>query len=232
MRLKRKNSMKLLHYGLQRNGTNFLETLLMKNYRARFLNSNKDRSSPLQKHCRLYKNKQIIPEPQYHNEILVETFEQFESLFKVVPDYYLIISKDPYSWFLSYRNWAKKCDWPNVGNHYIEEYNLFYGTFVEFSKQSDKFIFVRYVDLLRDADAVLNHLETKMKLKKKMLARLALKNPNKVSQSNPFTDEKRAYYLGEKYMKEYSSEDMRALNSLLDPQVISFLGYESRSTVN
>ena len=100
--------MYVLHYGLQRSGTNYLETLLKKNFRIRFLNSNKDRRSPLHKHCRLYKNKQIIPEPQYQNDIVVDTFDQFESLFEVVPDYYFIISKDPYSWNLSYRNWAKK----------------------------------------------------------------------------------------------------------------------------
>lgn len=87
--------MKLLHYGLQRSGTNYLETLLKKNFRVRFLNSNKDRTSPLQKHCRLYKNKKIIPAPQYYNEITVDSFEHFQSLFKVKPDYYLVISKNP-----------------------------------------------------------------------------------------------------------------------------------------
>lgn len=86
--------MNLLHYGLQRSGTNFLETLLKKNYRVHFLNSNRDRSSPLQKHYRLYDNKDIIPEPQYHNDTEVENFKQFEALLEVLPDYYLIISKD------------------------------------------------------------------------------------------------------------------------------------------
>ena len=226
----RANSMNLLHYGLQRSGTNLLETLLKKNYRVRFLNNDIDRASPLQKHCRLYKNKQIIPESQYYNEIFVETFEQFEALFEVVPDYYLIISKDPYSWYLSYRKWAKKCNWPNVSHHYIEEYNLFYRTFMEFSFRSDKFIFVRYIDLIKDTDVMLNYLEMEMKIKKKFFAGLTLKKPNKVPQSDPFTDEKLAYYLNEKYLKEYGKEDMQTLNSLLDSQVVYFLGYELKFT--
>lgn len=224
--------MNLIHYGLQRSGTNFLEDLIKKNYKVRFLNSNEDRSSPLQKHCRLYKNKEIIPEPQYDNNIVVETFYQFEELFNVTPDYYLIISKDPYSWYLSYRNWAKKCNWPKVNHHYIEEYNLFYKTFIEFSYQSDKFIFVRYIDLIKDAGAVLNSLEKYMKLERRLFSQLILKKPRKVSQSATFTESKRAYYLNKEYLEEYSAEDMQRLNELLDPQVISFLGYESSGSVN
>lgn len=50
--------MKVLHYGLQRSGTNFLETLLKRKYRIQFLNSNQDRKSPLQKHFRLYDDKE------------------------------------------------------------------------------------------------------------------------------------------------------------------------------
>ena len=227
-----KDSMNILHYGLQRSGTNYLETLLKKNYWVRFLNSNQDRRSPLQKHCRLYKNKQIIPEPQYRNDIVVETFEQFESLFAIVPHYYLIVSKDPYSWYLSYRNWAKKCKWPDVTHHYIEEYNLFYGTFLKFSSQSNKFVFVRYVDLIKDAGEVMNHLQIRMKLKKRLLAHLALRVPGKVSQSDAFTDETRAYYLNGKYLEEYSAKDIKILNDLLDPQVTSLLGYERNEGQN
>lgn len=224
--------MNLFLYGLQRSGTNFLEALLKKNYQVRFLNSNKDRSSPLQKHCRLYKNKEIIPDPQYYNDIQVDTFEQFQALVEVTPDFYLIISKDPYSWYLSYQSWAEKCNWPNVTHHYIEEYNLFYKMFIDFSSQSEKFVFVRYVDLLEDTDAELNAIENRIGLKKKLISRLRLKKPTNVSQSGVFSNGKRDYYLNEEYMKKYRSEDLQILNELLDPQVISFLGYESRNSVS
>jgi len=224
--------MNLLHYGLQRSGTNFLEFLFKKNYQVHFLNSDKDRRSPLQKHCRFYKNKELIPEPQYCNEIIVDELEQFESLFKVEPDYYLIISKDPYSWYLSYRTWADKCNWPKVTHHYIEEYNQFYKTFMEFSSQSDKFLFIRYTDLIEDTGAVLSSLENRMELKRKLLSRLKLKKPGKVSQSSAFSETKRTYYLNQEYLKKYSADDLRIVNELLDPQVISFLGYEPLGLVN
>jgi hypothetical protein len=220
--------MNLLHYGLQRSGTNYLETLLGKNYRVRFLNSNRDRRSPLQKHFRLYDDKEIVPEPQYLNDIKIDNFEQFERLFDVVPDYYLVISKDPYSWYLSYRNWARKCNWPDVDHHYISEYNLFYGKFLEFSRQTGKIIFIKYVDLVRDADSVLEQLEKKMSLKKKLLARLKLRRTGRVSQSSRFTDDRRAYYLDENYLEKYSNDELQALNDCLDAEVASLLGYEKR----
>lgn len=224
---KGKGSMKLLHYGLQRSGTNFLESLLKKNYRVQFLNSNKSRSLPLQKHFRLYSKKNIIPEPQYCNNIIVENFENFEALFEVVPDYYLVLSKDPYSWYLSYREWAKKCNWPKVNHHYIEEYNLFYGKFLEFSNQTEKVIFVKYIDLLKDSNAVLNQLQERMNLKKTIISRFILRKPSKVSQSSRFANERRAYYIEEKYLKEYSNEDLQLLNDSLDIEVTGLLGYQS-----
>lgn len=218
--------MKLLHYGLQRSGSNFLETLLKKNYRVRFLNNNKDRSSPLQKHFRLYDDKDIIPEPQYRNNIRIENFNQFEGLFRIKPDYYLVISKDPYSWYLSYKNYSRKCNWPEVSHHYIEEYNMFYRKFLEFSSQTDKLIFIRYVDLIKDTNSVLSSLEEKMNLKKKLFSRFLYRKPSKVKVSSRFTDEKRAYYIDQKYFKEYNDEDLKKLNDHLDVQVTTLLGYE------
>lgn len=217
--------MNILHYGLQRSGTNFLETLLRKNYRVHFLNDEKNRSSPLNKHFRLYDDKDIIPEPQYHNSIWVANFKQFESLSEVLPDYYLVISKDPYSWYLSYKNWAQKCNWPAAKHHYIEEYNLFYGKFLELSSQTDKIIFVRYIDLIKDPDAALKRLEATMKLKRKLRSLLALKKPEEVPQSSSFTDERRNYYLGEEYLNEYTDEELQTLNGCLDTQVAYLLGY-------
>lgn len=220
--------MKLLHYGLQRSGSNYLETLLKKNYSVRFLNNNRDRSSPLQKHFRLYDEKHIIPEPQYRNTIKIEDFSQFENLFKVKPDYYLVISKDPYSWYLSYQNYAHRCDWPAVNHHYIEEYNMFYQKFLEFSLQTDKLIFIRYIDLLKDSNSTLLSLEKKMGLKKRLFSRFVYRKANKVKVSSRFTDEKRAYYIEQKYLNEYSNKDLEILNSHLDLQVTTLLGYEKK----
>ena len=56
----------ILQFGLQRSGTNFLSTLLMKNFRIEILN-NSDRKHPLHKHFRLYDDKSFIPDTKYQN---------------------------------------------------------------------------------------------------------------------------------------------------------------------
>jgi len=219
--------MNILQYGLQRSGTNFLESLLKKNYNVHFLNSDEDRSSPLQKHCRLYHDKNIIAHPSYRNDIQINSYQEFSGLFEIEPEYYLVISKDPYSWYLSYKNWAEKCDWPKLDHHYIEEYNLFYKTFIELSEQSNKFIFVRYIDLLKNEEAVLKMLKEKMGIKKKLLANIVFKTPKKVAQSKTFSKSKKNYYLNKTYLQDYSKTELQTLNKHLDKSVITALGYET-----
>lgn len=221
-------AMNLLHYGLQRSGTNYLEALLRRKYRVRFLNRNEDRSSPLQKHFRLYDEKDIVPEPRYRNDVVVGSYEDFARLFEVVPDYCLVISKDPYSWYSSYKAWAKRCDWPAVDHHYIEEYNLFYGKWLELSRKTDAVVHVRYVDLLRDPGAELSRLEARMRLRKRPLARWLSNRVGRVEQSARFTDEAREDFLDEGYLGQYGKEELEALNGRLDREVVALLGYETR----
>ena len=225
--------MKLLHYGLQRSGTNYLEFLLAKKYRVQILNSNidgvrPDRSSPLHKHFRLYDEKDIIPEPQYRNDFKIDSFKDFEGLLEVIPDYYVIISKDPYSWFLSYTEWARRCSWPAVPYHYLTEYNLFYGKWLAFSQQTDRILFVRYSDLLRDPDQELHRLEEKMHLKRKFLYPLRSSAAFKVPQSKEFSMERRSYYLSEQYIKEFTAEQLREANAIIDLDVLDQLGYQKK----
>jgi hypothetical protein len=225
--------MKLLHYGLQRSGTNFLESLLAKKYCVQFLNSNiegirPDRSSPLHKHFRLYDEKDIVPEPKFRNELKIANFNAFEQYLEVIPDYYLIISKDPYSWYLSYADWAKRSNWSEVPYHYILEYNLFYSKWLKFSQQTRRILFVRYIDLLRDPDEELKRLELIMQLKKRLLYMLRSNVVFKVPQSGEFSIDKRSYYISEQYLLSYTKESLQEINNLIDPRVIDLLGYQKR----
>jgi len=215
----------LLHYGLQRSGTNYLATILRKLYRIHFLNQNKRRDSPYHKHFRLYDQKEMVPEPQYRNEIRIDDFIDFENLLHAVPAYYVIISKDPYSWLLSYEKWAKSCQWPRVPHHYIQEYNLFYGKWLKFSTQTERIVFVRYFDLLNDLDTELLRLESTMNLKRKLWLPNRKKNIRHVSQSDRFTKARLKYYLTEEYMKSFTKQRITEINGLLDPLVVLSLGY-------
>lgn len=218
--------MKLLHYGLQRSGTNYFESLLKRTFSIKFLNSNRDRSSPKQKHFRLYAQKDIIPEPQYRNNLNFSTFEQFSSFFNDKAKGYIIVSKDPYSWFLSYQNWAQKCSWPEVEHHYIEEYNHFYRKWLEFSKESTNIHFVRYIDLLTNKDMVLQEIKDKFNLKESFWAKFRSMKLDKVPQSESFTKDKLDYYLNHKYLLKFDDESLNLLNKNLDVNVVKSLGYE------
>ena len=86
-----KPKMKLLLYGLQRSGTKYLEVLLKHQFHVQFMNNNKDRTSPLQKHFRLYDDKGLVPEPKYQNEIRVANFEELEDLININSNHFIIV---------------------------------------------------------------------------------------------------------------------------------------------
>lgn len=217
--------MELLIYGLQRSGTNYIEQLLKNNYRVIFLNMYEDRKSIYHKHFRLYDQKELIPEPKYLNNLYFRDFCEFESKLKNKPDFYLVISKDPYSWLISYKKWAKKCKWPVPDYNYIEEYNLFYERWMDFFYQTNKISFVRYIDLLKKPGKTLDILERKFNLKKDYLL---LKNVNfkRIPQSSTFSKQRKEYYLSKKYLLDYTDEEIDDINASLNVDLINFLGYE------
>ncbi|MDX1415750.1 MAG: hypothetical protein R3293_16250 [Candidatus Promineifilaceae bacterium] len=219
---------KLLLYGLQRSGTNYLETLLKRRFQVHILNESQERSHPAHKHFRLYDKKAIIPEPRYYNELHSENFAVFEQNLPQAADAYLIISKNPYSWLISYYRWAQKCAWPAAGHHYIEEYNLFYGRWLRFSRQTKKIQFVRYIDLLRYQDALLLHWQNTLGMQNRFLGGIWTRMIRRVDQSQAFTAEQRDYYIKERYLAKYTSKELQDVSEHLDREVISRLGYKIR----
>ena len=228
--------MKLLLYGLQRSGTNYLEALLKRTYRVKFLNDKNDRSSIRHKHVRLYAEKDRIPEPQYKNQLVVNSGSEFFQQLDIDPDFVLIISKDPYSWYISYQKWAKKCDWPPVNHHYIEEYNLFYGKWLDLAEANSKFIFVQYAELLENPDAVIEKLAVQMDLKTTIWS--AIRNRfsgrdsriSKVSHSGSFNESQQEYYQQKQYMADFNEAELNQLNEALDLGVLEKLGYQIHQT--
>ncbi|MEC8617015.1 MAG: hypothetical protein VXY28_04865 [Bacteroidota bacterium] len=220
----------LLHYGLQRSGTNFLETLLKKNFRVNIPNLRKEREHPLQKHFRLYHDKTKIPEPKYYNEYTYDHFKEFEHSLDLEKkaNGFIIISKDPYSWLLSYEKWANKCSWPIPNYSYMEEYKLFLSKWREFENQTHKIIFVRYIDLLEKPEEVLTQIQTKFELKKKpsfFNSKFTL-SQKKVAVSEVFTNEKKDFYVKKKYLDHYSNQTLENVNKYLSKELMQFLRYE------
>jgi hypothetical protein len=67
----------ILQFGLQRSGTNYLQGLVSEHFDVAFCNSD-DRAHPLHKHFRLYNEKSYIGRPSYQNNILFNSFKEFE----------------------------------------------------------------------------------------------------------------------------------------------------------
>ncbi len=179
----------------------------------------------MQKHFRLYDEKHLVPEPQYRNELYVRNFEEFENVLEIKPDFYVVISKDPFSWLLSYRKWVEKCSWPQVQHHYLMEYNLFYKKWLEFARQSDRIFFVTYRDLIVNHRPVLARLESAMELKPRRFRWLFQPTMNQVPHSNRFDDERRDFYIHQEFLKQYSDEERSQLNQMIDHAMLCELGY-------
>ena len=146
----------------------------------------------------------------------------------------IIVSKDPYSWLLSYEKWANKCAWPTPNYHYIEEYNLFLNKWREFKNQTHKIIFVRYIDLLEKPEEILTQILAKFELKKKLSfynSKFTL-SQKKVAVSDVFTAEKEEYYLKRKYLNHYSNQSLENVNKYLSKELMQFLQYEIITSKN
>ncbi len=221
----------ILVYGLQRSGTNFLEKLLLKNYKIRILNNNNDEKHPLQKHFRLFNDKMFIGSSEYENEMIFKNFLEYENALNLPKkvDGILIISKDPFSWLISYKNWAKKHGWPSPKYHYIEEYNRFYGKWAEFSKEDNRILFIKYIDLLSQTDKEIGKIEKTfyLELKKQRQFFGKLINFSRVGRSKKFNQDKRNYYLNKEYLKQYDKRELELLNTKTDPKLMCFLKYDN-----
>ncbi len=215
-----------VHYGLQRSGTNYLESLLKNNFKVRLMNQKKDRTSILHKHVRIYAEKQVIPEPKYINQINAESIDSLWSCYEIKPEFIIVISKDPYSWYISYKRWAQKCSWPKVSHHYAEEYKLFYERWVDLSKASNNIELVRYADLLQDPAGVLMPLAKKLHIKERKTSRLlSFSSPRKVPESEEFSNDKADYYINKRYLNELADVDVAEINNKVGSTLMNSLGY-------
>lgn len=213
--------MRLLLYGLQRSGTNYLERLLRGAYRVRFANHRR-RNHPGHKHFRLYDNKALIPEPQFANSARIRSLDVLEEALGFRPDAYLVLSKDPYSWLRSYEAWARTCGWPSAAHHYGAEYTAFYGAWCALAQDAARVHFVRYADLLADPEGTVKAVAARIEARPR---RFRVWSSRRVPQSGPFTPERRAWYAERRYLEGYTAAELAALNAEMDAGLLGFLGY-------
>lgn len=224
----------ILLYGLQRSGTNYMETLLPHNFsNVALLNQAFARSLPLHKHFRPYDEKWFVPEPKYLNQFQYPSFEDFDRHCQELTGAqdlgYITIVKEPYSWYISYCKLARKNRWPSymhkwTNQHYMIEYSLFCKKWIDFRDQApDKVALIRYEDVLKDLPGTLDSLREKFGLEKKQAD---YQNFSKVNMSRTFSVRRRNYYMKKQFMEQFSQEELFLLTHHLDAGVAKALGYE------
>lgn len=231
----------LILYGLQRTGTNYLETLLPGNFsNVEMLNDGAARSLPTHKHFRLYNEQYFIPEPKYYNNFHYYSLEDVEKHLEELTGKtnvgFVVTVRNPYNWYLSYCRLARKNTRPFKKNrwrsfnrhsenpHYMIDYNLFYTKWLNFVKQNPgKSILLRHEDMLKDMPSSLDAIAQKFDLQ---LKNDQYQDVSKVNMSKKFTGKKRSYYMNNEFLNEFDAKELQILTAHLDKSLINELGYE------
>lgn len=215
--------MNILIYGLQRSGTNLLEQILIKYFNnVHILNNNQEAKNPLHKHFRPHSFYTKI-HSLYRHKFSIDSFDSFVSYLPIIPDHYIIVSKDPYSWFLSYSNWAKNNpkQYHAVDFHFSEEYELFYSNWIHFSSGQSNIHYIKYIDLLNDPNNTIKQIADKISVQ----IIEPIKLPSKVPYSNNFTEDKIIFYKDKLYLNYISDYDKQIISQTVTSDTFMGLGY-------
>ena len=208
--------MSIYLYGLQRSGTNVINTFLVNNFNIKFNNDDNNRNSIIHKHFRIYNNKNNIPETdkpkQYYNNIIINTLEELDEKINKKKNKYIIVYKNIYSWLPSIEKWGKMCNWKSNNKlNFINDYCEYISKWKEISNK--RVLFIKYEDYL---DCLVNKNNILIKRTEDFLQ---IKRPNKiifpqnVNCSSTFTLKKYNYYKNKEYMKEYTKEELNIINN-------------------
>jgi hypothetical protein len=156
---------------------------------------------------------------------------------------FITLTKNPYSWLLSlynrpYHNKRTlsfsdflRSEWKTVGRedcrsrfpNPIELWNTKNGAYISLAREL-RTECLRYEDLLRNPESILRLLSERYGV-----SRFGTEYENVVESTKGdgkdytyFFD----YYLNEKWLSEYEAPDIAHINGLLDPEVLSFFGYQ------
>jgi len=228
------NTRAALLYGMQRSGSNYTEQLLLRNFQnIRFHNDTHSRCLPTHKHFRLYDEKSAIPGARFYNTFTYASFEDFKQHAGQVADreinIYIVVIKDPYSWYLSYKKHARKNKFIYLkrvlNSHYLMDYNLFYRKWLDFSIEApEKVLLLKYEDLIEDLNGTLQRIGEKFDLQR---STASVANPSKVEMNREFTTSRSAFYKEKRYLDQISDQDKEVIQHLIDPDLLSIFHSEN-----
>lgn len=237
--------MDFLHYGLQRSGTNFLKALMLKNFSKANFHNGEVRAVVTHKHFRLYEEKEYVPESKYHNELNFDSFAEFDEACAKETGInnlaYLVIAKNPYSWYLSITKMAASLDWESYDAekafqaHYIHDFNKYYGKWKSFADEApDRVFLMKYEDLLAETDAVMCKIQSQFNLKRKKDLRHLIYGKEgqffgvkRVANSKNWDEKRKSFYLDKEFFNALKPEEKAGFEETLDFDLMKRMGFQS-----
>lgn len=207
-------------YGLQRSGTNYLSTLLQKNFDVEvwmnlggwkhgFINKNPSKDE-------IFNNTDYLTKLKYKDEYIIDLFSNKQVNF-------LCIVKNPYNWLISYK---KFLDLTKKKFELVNSVNLWNDIYLNYI--NNDITIIRYEDLLNNFNKTLLLIKDKYDLKSKTKNFI---NENKVLKRN--ADKNIGETLNEKFInkkiniKEYfSSKELKIINKTLNKDLMKKFNYD------
>jgi len=206
-------------FGVPRTGTTFVSTMVSVNFEFGV-------------HLNHYGNKHERPMSLQEMKEWIEEREWLKPTYLSVLEntiYPLIVIKNPYSWYQSILRFSNnnllivKSQYLNYNN----KYNIWKKFLDNPHKPFGKGFIVRYEDMLIDPESVFNRISKKINIKmknKNLISGGKFFVPNKVHQSDEFTEERRQFYLSDGNF-DLSEEEINRINKSIDWDIMSFYGY-------
>lgn len=207
--------MSIYLYGLQRSGTNVINTFLVNNFNINFSNDENNRQSIKHKHFRIYNNKNYIPKTdkpkQYYNNIIINKLENLDVKLDNKKNKYIIVYKDIYSWLPSIEKWAKMCKWKsNTKLDFVNDYCEYISKWNEL--KNERVLFIKYEEYLDCLVNKNNNLINKIEIFLKVKRPNKIVFPKNVNCSKTFTLNRFNYYKNKEYIKEYTKNELKIIN--------------------
>ncbi len=230
--------MDLMIYGLERSGTNFTEAVMLENFKnIQFWNEHYPDALPTHKHFRLYDEKHFIPITQFLNNFHFSDFQSFDQKVSQLTGKsnlkYVIAVKDPYAWYQSFMKLATKGNYIPVrakiaNGQFMLDWNLFHKKWLQFAEEAPERIqIIRYEDMINQTDENLGKIRAKFEFEPKSTE---WHLPKKVGMSRSFNAKRMLYYKKGSFKEKFPATHMRVISEMLDPDVLSGLGYEKIET--
>lgn len=224
-------------YGLERSGTNYLEWLLRKNFPelcvlvdetgwkhgavpAAVDWSGRDWTDPEWDAARTR---------LYLRRLMARIGSSLEPLQAAVADgemMFCFISKNPYSWYASFARY-RQMPYSPVNPRFVERWCALNRHWRAFSRErADASLFLRYEDLIEDADRHMTQIAEHLRLPRSEHKTLSCHFRMTMSgypHSSPFD---LGYYLEKRYLEAFSASDLRNFAEHLQPDLLRDLGYE------